>query len=96
MFLLQYGSTITYETFIEFGCFLTIPIAKIIDGIFFNTEFNDLKIAAFISIIIAYIFLMLPDNTYEFIKKYICPSIADEKETNSLTRKYQNTIHGNS
>ena len=85
-----------FKKFIEIGDLLAIAIAKLIDVQFLEAKFEGLQIYAFISMIISYIFLILPDNSYFYLKIYFFPANSNEKEkenNNSLTRRYRTTIN---
>ena len=76
----------------DIGYLLTIPIAKFIDVQFFDVQFEALQIYAFVSMLLSCIFLILPDNLFIYLRNYFFPSNSNEKENNSLTRRYRNTI----
>jgi hypothetical protein len=84
--------SISYRTSLEIGFLITIPISKFIDVQFFDVQFEDLQIYAFISMLLSCLFLILPDNLYNYFRSYFRPSNSNEKENNSLTRRYRNTI----
>lgn len=51
---------------------------------------SDLKIGAFVCVLVGYVFLILPENMYSDFRRIFCPeSSQDLVETNSLTRRYK-------
>ena len=95
MFLLYNFSANNFKIFIDIGCLMTLPASKYIDIEYLDAQFQDFQIYAFTTMLLGYIFMILPDNIYTYFRGYFCPLNSDDNENNSLTRRYRNINNPN-
>ena len=73
-FLINFGIAFTYPLFISLGTVLGIPINALTDLIFRGAEFGSYKIVAAFSIVIGFLFMLLPSEFEEYLQAVVCCS----------------------
>ena len=71
-FLINFGIAFTYPLFISLGTVLGIPINAVADLLFRGAEFGSSKIVAAFSIIIGFLFMLLPNQIEETLQRTFC------------------------
>ena len=71
-FLINFGIAFTYPLFISLGTVLGIPINALTDFIFRGAEFGSYKIVAAFSIVIGFLFMLLPGEFEESLHQILC------------------------
>ena len=73
-FLINFGIAFTYPLFISLGTVLGIPINALTDFVFRGAEFGGYKIVAAFSIVIGFLFMLLPSEFEENLQAIVCCS----------------------
>lgn len=73
-FLINFGIAFTYPLFISLGTVLGIPINALTDFIFRGAEFGSYKIVAAFSIVIGFLFMLLPSEFEKNLQAMVCCS----------------------
>ena len=68
-FLINFGIAFTYPLFISLGTVLGIPINAVADLLFRGADFGSSKIVAAFSIIIGFLFMLLPKQIEETLQR---------------------------
>ena len=71
-FLINFGIAFTYPLFISLGTVLGIPINALTDFFFRGAEFGSYKIVAAFSIIIGFLFMLIPNEVEENLQRTFC------------------------
>lgn len=71
-FLINFGIAFTYPLFISLGTVLGIPINALTDFVFRGAQFGSCKIVAAFSIVIGFLFMLLPAETEVVLREIIC------------------------
>ena len=71
-FLINFGIAFTYPLFISLGTVLGIPINALTDFLFRGAQFGSCKIVAAFSIVIGFLFMLLPAETEVVLREIIC------------------------
>lgn len=71
-FLINFGIAFTYPLFISLGTVLGIPINAVTDYLFRGAAFGSYKIVAAFSIVIGFLFMLLPKEFEETLQETFC------------------------
>ena len=71
-FLINFGIALTYPLFISLGTVLGIPINALTDFVFRGAQFGSCKIVAALSIVIGFLFMLLPTEIELVLREIIC------------------------
>lgn len=71
-FLINFGIAFTYPLFISLGTVLGIPINALTDFTFRGAEFGSYKIVAALSIVLGFLFMLLPMEIEKTLQEIFC------------------------
>ncbi|KAJ2947600.1 hypothetical protein O0L34_g17398 [Tuta absoluta] len=67
----QFGNVITYNIFVSLGLITAVPVSAAIDVALYKTQFEGMKLAGIILIVVGFFLVMFPDNWPDYIMRLL-------------------------
>ncbi|XP_054157036.1 putative thiamine transporter SLC35F3 [Oppia nitens] len=89
----NFGTIWTYDIFLTFGLFFSIPFCCLIDSLVYHSLFRNMKLAGIILILLGFLVVLLPSNWNEYLGDLLKKRLAQWKSREQLkkSRRVQDT-----
>ncbi|XP_021201873.2 putative thiamine transporter SLC35F3 [Bombyx mandarina] len=67
----QFGNIITYNIFVSLALITAVPVSAALDVVLYGVEFEGMKLAGIVLIVVGFFLVMLPDNWPDYIMRLL-------------------------